>query len=147
MSRIALLTVGVTCFALLLEVVAAPGLKEPPNDLKKLQGDWTIESWVQVGQAVQMQATWTFKSDKYTLDMAGNREEGNIKLDKQKKHPTIDLAITEGTCQGKDQPGIYKLDGDTLTLCFSWPGVADRPTDFASTADNRWILITLKRKK
>ena len=55
--------------------------------------------------------------------------------------------MTGGNCAGKYQEGIYKFDGDALVCCFAWPGVVGRPTEFASTADNRWILVTLKRKK
>lgn len=127
--------------------VAAPGPKGDKSDLKKLEGDWKVESWVQLGQTIPLNATWSFKGDKYTLDQGSNLEEGTIKLDPGKKPAAIDLAITGGSCKGKNQPGIYKIDGDTLTMCFAWPDVTDRPTDFTSTADNRWILVTLIRVK
>src|SRR3954470_10225030 len=127
---------------------AAPALKEGKNDLKKLEGEWKIESRVQLGQPVPMTASWSFKGYKYTLDMGPtNREEGTIALGQGKAPATVDLAITGGSCAGKDQPGIYKFDGDPLIFCFAWPGVTERPTDFASTAENRWILVTLKRAK
>jgi uncharacterized protein (TIGR03067 family) len=133
-----------------LGAIAAPGLKDgkdDKSDLKKLEGDWTIESWVQIGQTVPMDATWNFKGDKYTLNMGANLEEGSITIDQSKKPSIMDLTITGGTCKGKDQPGIYKFDGDSLICCFAWPGTTDRPTDFTSTTDNRYILITLKRTK
>jgi uncharacterized protein (TIGR03067 family) len=130
-------------------VIAAPGLKdkEDKSDLKKLQGDWTIASWEQLGQNVNVTGTWSFKDDKYTLNQGFNLEEGSIKLDQGKKPATIDMNITAGNCQGNDQPGIYKIEGDTLTLCLAWPGNTDRPTEFSTNAGNRWILITLKRAK
>ena len=150
MNRPVLFAVGLVCLAG-LEALAAPAPKPAPkpdqNDLKKLEGDWKIESWTQFGAQVGANWTWTFKGDKYTLDQGTNLEEGTIKLDPKKDPPVMDLEITGGNCKGKDQPGIYKLDGDTLTVCFAWPGVADRPTEFTSTADNRWILIVLKRGK
>jgi uncharacterized protein (TIGR03067 family) len=142
------LAIVLALFAVAPAVLAAPGLKEDKNDLKKLQGEWQIESWIQLGQKINVTGTWTFKEDKYTLDQGGdNVEDGTIKLNQKKKPAVMDLEITGGNCAGKNQPGIYKIDGDTLTLCFAWPGVADRPTDFDSTRENRWILITLKRVK
>jgi len=130
-------------------LAAAPALKEQKTDLSKLEGDWKVESWTQLGQPVGMTGTWSFKGDKYTLDQRiaqwTNVEDGTIKLEQGKG--AIDLAITGGSCAGKDQPGIYKFDGDTLIFCFAWPGVTERPTEFASTAANRWILVTLKRAK
>jgi len=127
----------------------APGLKEKEDktDLKKLDGEWKIESWVQFGQNVAMEATWSFTGEKYTLTMPANTEEGTIAIDQAKKPATIDLTITGGNCKGKDQPSIYKFDGDALIMCFAWPGTTDRPTEFTSTAENRTILITLKRNK
>ena len=129
---------------------AAPGLKNKVNkdDLKKLQGDWTITSWQQLGQNIGVAGTWSFKGRKYTLDQGGGAlEEGTIKLDQGKKPGAFDLDITAGNCGGKAQPGIYKIEGDTLTLCLAWPGMTNRPTEFSTSAANQWILITLKRAK
>jgi uncharacterized protein (TIGR03067 family) len=148
MSRFVLLAVGIVGLAG-LATGAAPGLKEKDakSDFKKLEGDWTIESWVQFGNTVPMDATWSFKGDKYTLTMAANTEDGSIKIDQEKKPATIDLNITGGNCSGKEQPGIYKFDGETLLVCLAWPGTTDRPTEFTSTAANRFILVTLKKAK
>ncbi len=150
MNRLRLLVVAVACFASTPHALTAPVLKDgkdDKSDLKKLEGEWIIDSWVQLGQPIAIKGTWSFKDEKYSLNQGGALEEGTVKLDKAKKPPIFDLAITAGTCEGKDQPGIYKLDGDTLTLCLAWPGTTDRPADFESTADNRFILIKLKRDK
>jgi uncharacterized protein (TIGR03067 family) len=139
----------VVALVFLAGLTAAPGLKEKEDksDLKKLEGEWKIESWIQIGQNVAMEATWSFNGEKYTLTMPANTEEGTIAIDQAKKPATIDLTITGGNCKGKDQPGIYKFDGDALIMCFAWPGTTERPTDFTSTAGNRCILVTLKRAK
>ena len=144
MYRCLTLAVGL---AFLAGAFAAPGLKDDKSDLKKLQGDWEVVTWEQLGRPVNITAKWSFNGEKYTLDQGSNLEEGTIKIDQSKKLPTIDLAISGGNCKGKDQPGIYKIEGDTITFCFAWPGMTDRPTEFMTNAENRWILITMKRMK
>ena len=146
MNRALCLAVGL---AVLAGATAAPGLKEKDDksDLKKLAGEWKVESWVQFGQTVPMDATWSFDGVNYTLVMPSNTEDGTISLDPAKKPGVMDLTITGGNCKGKDQPGIYKFDGDTLVLCLAWPGTPNRPTEFTSTAENSQILVTLKRPK
>ena len=149
MGRICTLAIAVAFLAAPSGALGAPGLKEKEDDkdLKKLQGDWQVTSWEQLGQQMNLTAKWSFKDDKYTLEMGNNLEEGTIKLEPGKKPATIDLVITGGNCKGKDQPGIYKIEGDTITFCFAWPGTTDRPTEFKSTAEGRTILITIKRAK
>src|SRR5262245_56755224 len=130
MIRRVLFAVGLTCFAGFVTAAPAPKVapKDDKADLKKLEGEWKIESWIQFGNPVGADWTWTIKEDKYTLDQGTNLEEGTLKLDSKKDPPVMDLEITGGNCKGKDQPGIYKLEGDKLTLCFAWPGETDRPT-------------------
>ena len=147
MSRTLSLGVALVALAGLLPANAAPGPKDEKDAGPKLEGEWKVESWEQLGQMLELSADWSFKGDKYTLNMGANLEEGSIKLDTAKKPHTIDLKITGGNCAGNDQFGIYKFDGDKLIVCLAWPGDKDRPTEFKSTADARTILITLKRPK
>jgi uncharacterized protein (TIGR03067 family) len=140
--------------ALTLGAVAAPGKdkKEDKDDAKAMEGEWKVTTWEQGGTALPAESlegsTWTVKGDKYTFVMGGNTEEGTFKLDPAKKPATIDLDITAGNCKGNNQVGIYKIDGDTITLCFNRPGATGRPTEFKSTEDgDTFIVTTLKRKK
>jgi uncharacterized protein (TIGR03067 family) len=131
-------------------LAAAPG-KDEKDDLKKLEGDWIFSSWDHAGQPLPAEARetakLTVKGDKYTFHFNDLTEEGTIKLDPGKKPATIDLAITEGEDKGKTQVGIYKIDGDTITVCLAAPGAKDRPIDFKSTEENGHILATIKRAK
>jgi uncharacterized protein (TIGR03067 family) len=58
---------------------------------------------------------------------------------------TIDLVHTAGGNKGKTQLGIYEVEGDTMKICFTNPGLP-RPVDFESKAgDGRtsavWKLV------
>jgi uncharacterized protein (TIGR03067 family) len=137
-------------FAVALGLVAAA--PDPTkDDLKKLQGAWNLTAWEQSGQPLPKEgldsAKFSVKNNKYTFELHGVQEEGTIKLDSAKKPATIDLAITSGGDKGKDQVGIYRIEGDTITCCFARPGGKVRPTEFTSTQDNGHILVTIKRAK
>ncbi len=44
--------------------------------------------------------------------------------------------------------GIYKLDGDTLTIClYLGDGAKIRPTEFSTEADSMRVLVRLTRIK
>jgi uncharacterized protein (TIGR03067 family) len=132
-------------------VAAAPGTKDEKDDLKKFEGEWVFSAWDHAGNPLPAEARetakWTIKGEKYTFEFNDLKEEGTIKLDPGKKPATIDLAITEGEDKGKSQVGIYKMDGDTITVCLAPPGAKDRPTEFKSTEENGYILATIKRAK
>jgi uncharacterized protein (TIGR03067 family) len=132
---------------------AEPEKKVPtaPQEFQRLQGTWKIESWEEGGQAV---AAADLK--KRELFFGGNvfvfRREGKVhqaglaKLDPAAAPRTIDLNVREGEPKGESLPGIYSLDGDTLTLCVQ-PKGEERPDGFKPEAKSGAILITAKKPK
>jgi uncharacterized protein (TIGR03067 family) len=55
----------------------------------------------------------------------------------------LDILGTSGPNQGKLFKCIYKMDGDNWIICYS---LAERPTDFQSTKENKFVLITWGKK-
>jgi len=154
MKMLSPIAVAAGLLALTIGAAAAPDKdkKDDKDDVKKMEGSWKVETWEQGGTALPAEglegSMWTVKGDKYTFTMGGNVEEGTFKLDPSKKPMTIDLDITAGNCKGNTQPGIYKIDGDTMTFCFNRPGGTGRPTEFKSTEEgDTFIVVTLKRAK
>ncbi len=129
---------GVT--ALLLFIPALGAGAEPVDDQAKFQGSWRVQSLVVGGQTVKdTNVVLTFAGDRLTRKAGDAMAEATFKLDPAKDPKTIDFR-PEG---GATVLGIYKLDGDTLTMCVG----EERPAQFASVAGSKTGLMVLKREK
>jgi uncharacterized protein (TIGR03067 family) len=73
-------------------------------------------------------------------------ENGTYKLDAAKKPAAIDLIIGKGgKDEGKTQLGIYKLEGDVLTVAIAEANSKTRPSSFEGVKGVE--VTTLKRAK
>src|SRR5262245_42202479 len=112
--------------------VSAPGPKDPPKMDATIVGIWVLESILQGGKTpnVLAGAHYEFTADgQWILFREGVASKGPVrefKLDPKAIPATIDIA--DGPAAAAVMPGIYKLDGDTLTLCFGRDG--ERPKKF-----------------
>ena len=105
-------------------------------------------TWASSGEGIE--ATWTFDGDKIKANVAGMEYTCKAKIDKDAKpHATIDLTVVDGPeeAKGKTSKGIYKLEGDKLTICVTVPGKEDRPKDFAQVDDEAYLFELKKEKK
>jgi len=131
--------------------VAAPAPKDPPKkEPPGLVGRWTLESANFAGMALPKteSLTITFTADgKYETRAAGAAEKvsGTFTFDPKKDPPELDVAEPAGPNAGKPSPSIYKIDGDTLTICTAVQG--DRPKTFGAPAGSNCALLVLKRIK
>jgi len=133
--------------------VAAPALKDRPNKATDLTGEWVVESSVANGRprptgkepqryVFAADGTWTIYRGERKL--YGNRA---YRTDPAADPPAITLKYEADLQDGTEAPGIYQVDGDTLTLCYSRSGVPSRPAAFASPAGSRLNLVILKRAR
>jgi uncharacterized protein (TIGR03067 family) len=126
-------------------VFAAAGAAD---DKKPLEGKWTIESVTRDGKADDSLkgATRVHDGDKYTITPAKDSKaavtDGTFTVDADKK--TIDMKPSSGNFKGKTLHGIYKLDGDTLTVAFA---EAERPTGFESKEGSKVVVAVMKKAK
>jgi uncharacterized protein (TIGR03067 family) len=130
--------------------VGAPGDKEAPKkDAPSIVGEWDGEKAVRGGMERPIPdggVKVTFTADGKLLFKEGFKDatEGSYKVDAKKNPAEIDLnpPNEDGTLLG-----IYKFDGDTLTICLSDKNSTERPTKFESPEGTNVMLITLKRVK
>lgn len=79
--------------------------------------------------------------------MAGEKNVNTIKLDPTVKPKTIDNTFPDGPQKGQLYRGIYKLEGDTLTLCVNNENGGPRPKEFLSKPDSTIGIVVLKKQK
>jgi hypothetical protein len=102
--------------------VAAPGPKDPPKADGPLVGTWALESMTAGGTPRPgLKATVTFAQDGTYVTRA---------------EATPPLAV-------QSQVGIYRVDGDTLTVCSTVDGA--RPKGFDAPAGSNRTLAVYRR--
>jgi len=138
--------------SLLLVAVAvgAPALKAPPAG-SGLAGEWRIESLTVGGQKDPQPEEPDFVVFGPEGTLSSRRgaagpliERGRFTARTENEPATID--IDRGSSDGPFR-GIYRVEGETLTLCLAADGKATRPQAFASRPKSDDRLYVLKRIK
>jgi RNA polymerase sigma-70 factor (ECF subfamily) len=117
------------------------------KEREKLQGDWLPTSQESKGDGQEKgklkKHTWVFEGDKLTIKEEAKSREHTFKIDPTMNPKTIDISDKRGDAVGL---GIYKLDGDTLTIALDKPN-SNRPTEFRTKKDSSHVVIVLRREK
>jgi uncharacterized protein (TIGR03067 family) len=131
-------------------LLGAPVAKDAPKGLATIVGDWVVESAVLDGGRLETSGErYLFRADgTWTTFGSDGKARGEptraYRVDAKESPANVDLWYGSDPRPERVHPGIYRLDGDTLTICKSASG-AVRPTKFASAAGSDHLLITLKR--
>ena len=133
------------CAAALILTIGTPA---PGQDAKKgppeLQGTWRIVARITNTETYDVPANmprWVIKGNQIRY---GGEAIGSLTVDTANNPRTIDLTFTD-----KKDPyeGVYKIDGDTLTICVNraTAAVKERPLDFAAESkEDRQLLVLQK---
>lgn len=140
-----LFVMGVT-----LLLVTAIQARDDKSDTQAIQGTWALASAELAGKPFPEQLvksmSLTMKDGRYTVMVGQGKDEGTAKIDSSKTPKTMDVTGTDGPNKGKTLLAIYKLDGDSLTICYDLSGKA-YPTEFKSKPDTKLFLVEYKRDK
>src|SRR5262249_23933810 len=119
------------------------------KELETLQGEWSLIGREVDGQKSNeeevkaLQIRIVIKGDQLLFKSLGDAEwqKSTLKINLQGASKSVDVS---GDNKGakKDVLGIYKLEGDLLTVCNS---VAERPTDFTAPKGSGRALLVFRR--
>lgn len=126
------------------------GDKGSEQDLKKLQGTWVVVQAERDGESLDAIKgnRLIVKESQFTVVTKTAELKGNLALNAAKTPGHIDWHHQEGQLRDKKWEGIYKLEGDKLTLSYTEADSGkDRPDEFATRNGTSRLLIVLERKK
>ena len=123
------------------------------QELKALLGTWKTVGVEAGGKSFPKEAIPEFTfiigaEGKSTGKMANSSYEATITVNPRQDPKTMDNLHESGAQKGKKQYGIYKLEGDKLTVCMTPPGRTQehRPKDF-TTKDTSNVVFIFERVK
>jgi uncharacterized protein (TIGR03067 family) len=137
-----------------LVVIATPVLLAVGSDddvrkeLKVLQGKWKTVGMEAAGNSFPKDKILAFTvviaaDGKSTGKTPESEFQFTITVNPKKNPKTIENLHESGDQKGKKQYGIYKLEGDTFTVCMTRPGSAEgnRPKDFATKNTTNVVFV------
>jgi uncharacterized protein (TIGR03067 family) len=136
-----------TLLALAL-TASAPQLKEPPKKEPPIIGRWLAHTVVvngmeQKGNGLDYEFT---KDGRWVISQNGKESVGTARtysVNPKTNPPTIDL---NERADGQAYPGVFKVDGNTLTVTFRIDG-KERPADVDARGAGYMSLIMTRVKK
>jgi uncharacterized protein (TIGR03067 family) len=133
--------------ALALPIQAAPVPLPRPDaskaELKKLQGDWIRVAHAVEGAPLAVAAISVVISERHFTYVAGRiRQDWALTLNARSRPKSLDVECVNPPHSGLVYQGIYRLDGNTLTLCsVRSTRPADRPRDFRGTGPGQVVEV------
>src|SRR5262245_15879304 len=119
------------------------------SDDKPMQGTWTAVKAELAGTPMPptflKSIVLKLESGKYEVSVGGKLDRGTYTLDQVANPKAMTLRGTEGPNEGKTFLCIYKIDGDTLEVCYDLTGMKT-PTSFATKGTELYLATYARRK-
>ena len=117
----------------------------------QLQGGWSMVLLFVAGRKPPpkqaKRGELVVEDDVYRSKLGATVETSTFKIDPAKSPKAIDFTYTTGFLKGKTFKGIYKIEGDDLTICRGLSPDTERPDEFAAPVDSGLVLVVWKRSK
>lgn len=132
-------------------VVGAPALKDPPARPQAIEGEWflverTVGGKQEVLAAGPKQSRFSISTDQWVINQGNDPpSKWELQLDAAARPAQITLYKPDGVRSETGLVGIYKVEGDTLTICYVFKGT--RPTSFESPDGTEIRIMVLKRAR
>ena len=129
----------------------APEAVDARADLDKLRGSWQCVLWVFDGQR-RVESEQGFESsydgNRLTLTNEGHEyRHALVTLDPARTPKAMNTWDQDGPFADRTNRGIYRIEGNTLTICVALDPEAGRPTEFTSEAGSRRLLVIYRRRE
>jgi uncharacterized protein (TIGR03067 family) len=125
-----------------------PRLAHHVEQLRSLEGDWSFEylqvEGNEIASAMYAGSRILIDGDKFRTESPMANYDGEFSIDVEKDPHEIDIEFVEGPEAGNWSYGIYRLEGDKLTICLGLTG-ARRPAEFATAPKSGHALEILRR--
>ncbi|HSQ55057.1 MAG TPA: TIGR03067 domain-containing protein [Gemmata sp.] len=146
---------GVSLITMLVFVCFTSAGAKPDDanaaELKALVGKWKVASAELGGKDITehlKEMKFEIKAGgKYTAQVGELKDDATFSVDLAKKPREMDVKPNGGPQKGKIVKAIYKLEGDTLIICYDHDHAENRQSRFESKEGTTVLLITYKREK
>ena len=126
--------------ALLVISMVAPAMVSA----QAMNGKWEVAGGTLHGKTIPSNVAYNMLLDisntSFTANSGNLSSNGTITANPQISPAQVTFKIDGGDDSGRELKGIYKFEGQTMTITFSES--SDFPADFNSTADNKYLTLT-----
>lgn len=124
-------------------------IADDKEEVKKLNGEWTVASMEMMGKAMPEAAiknTRLINKDGEYLVKAESDDQGTVTVDASKTPKQMTIKGTDGPNKGKTLLAIYELNGDELKVCYDLSG-KEFPKEFKSEPGKLLMYAVYKKAK
>ncbi len=126
----------------------------PGENPQRLDGTWVLQSVEINGEKLAIhdfavgttqEARLVIRGHEYLFYLGQQKVAFTYKTNPATTPAEIDLIMVNGADQGKLFRGIYRLQGDTYTICRHLQPEKPRPVEFTTTVNSGLMLVVWKR--